>query len=94
MGVDCSGLSRWVYNVVFGRDVLGGGNTNMQLQLLKRVTTPQPGDLVFFGRSARETTHVGIFVGNRRMINAAATGTDVRTDTVTSRSNLVGYYRF
>ncbi len=94
VGVDCSGLTRWVHQVVFGRDVLGRGNTNMQLALMRKVSTPLPGDLVFFGSGPSATTHVGIYIGDGRMINAARTGTNVRTDTVASRSGLVGYYRF
>ncbi len=94
VGVDCSGFARWVYKIAYGTDVLGGGNTNMQLARMKRVSAPQPGDLVFFGSGASSTTHVGVFVGGGKMINAPYTGANVRTDTVASHSGLVGYYRY
>lgn len=94
VGVDCSGFTRWVYHVAFGRDVLGSGNTNSHLALMRPVSSPQPGDLVFFGSSTSNTTHVGIVIGNGRMINAPATGSDIRTDAIAGRSGLVGYYRF
>ena len=94
VGVDCSGLSRWVYQQAYGRDIFGGVNTNGQIAKLKKVSTPQPGDLVYFGSSPSNTHHVGIYIGNGRMINALRTGTSVKTDNVSIMSDLVGYYRY
>lgn len=94
VGVDCSGFTRWVYRLAFGVDVLGGGNTNAHLKRMKRVTSPQPGDLVYFGSSASDTTHVGIFAGGGQMIEAPRTGLAVRKSAVSGRSGLVGYYRY
>jgi cell wall-associated NlpC family hydrolase len=91
-GLDCSGLSRWVYKLAFGSDVLGGGTADSQMHELTKVSAANavPGDLVFFGTTAH-VHHVGIFVGNGKMINALQTGTLVRTDSV-ARSDLVGYF--
>lgn len=94
VGVDCSGFARWVYKQAYGIDVLGGVNTNGQIARMKRVATPQPGDLVFYGRSVSNTHHVGIFIGNGKMINALRTGTNVKIDNVTVMPDLVGYYRY
>jgi hypothetical protein len=91
-GVDCSGLTRWVYAIAYGSDVLGAVNTNGQIARLRRVSTPQPGDLVFFGTTSANTHHVGIYVGNGKMINAARTDTVIRQDTL--HRDLVGYYRY
>jgi len=93
-GVDCSGFTRWVYKVAYGTDLLGAGNTNNQIARLHKVTTPQPGDLVFYGTSAGNTHHVGVYIGNGKMINALKTGTNIRTDNVTVMSGIVGYYRY
>jgi cell wall-associated NlpC family hydrolase len=91
-GLDCSGLSRWVYQLAFGTDVLGGGTADSQMRELTQVTAANavPGDLVFFGTTAH-VHHVGIFVGDGKMINALQTGTLVRTDSV-ARADLVGYF--
>ncbi len=94
LGVDCSGFTRWVYAQAFGADVLGGGNTNDQLRRLSRTTTPQPGDLVFYGSSTSNTHHVGIYIGNGNMINAQKTGTYVKVDKVTIMPDLVGYFHY
>jgi cell wall-associated NlpC family hydrolase len=91
-GVDCSGFTRWVYAIAYGSDVLGAVNTNGQIARLRKVTAPQPGDLVFFGTSSTNTHHVGIYVGNGRMINALQTGTVIRQDPLLK--DFVGYYRY
>ena len=93
-GVDCSGLVRWVFDLAYGSDVLGAGNTNSQIAQTTHVTTPQPGDLVFYGSSTTNTHHVGIYIGNGEMIDALETGTVVRQDSVNVASDLLGYYRY
>ncbi|MEV5409019.1 NlpC/P60 family protein [Thermopolyspora sp. NPDC052614] len=98
VGVDCSGLSRWVYRLAFGSDVLGAGNTNSQVRKLTRVTAANalPGDLVYFGTINSRTInthHVGVYIGNGQMINAARTGTFVRVDKLAGRT-VAGYYRY
>jgi len=94
VGVDCSGFTRWVYKLAYGVDVLGGGNTNQHLKRMRKVSSPQPGDLVYFGSSASNTTHVGIFTGGGQMIEAPKTGLNIRRSKVSGRSGLVGYYRY
>ena len=95
-GVDCSGFARWVYSLAFGRDVLGAGNTNDEVQNshMHRVQNPKPGDLVFYGSSTANTHHVGVYIGNGKMIDALETGTDVETDSVHVASELLGYYHY
>jgi cell wall-associated NlpC family hydrolase len=92
-GLDCSGLARWVYHIGYGQDVLGPGNTDSHLKRLRRVTDPRSGDLVFFGTRKR-THHSGIYIGQGKMINAYATGTMVRVDSVHVLDDLLGYYRY
>ncbi|GAA3036487.1 C40 family peptidase [Actinokineospora globicatena] len=96
VGVDCSGFTRWVYSLAYGRDVLGSGNTNNQIanRHLHKVSKPRPGDLVFYGRNKTDTHHVGIYIGGGKMIDALRTGTSVHIDKVTVLSDLVGYYRY
>jgi peptidoglycan hydrolase-like protein with peptidoglycan-binding domain len=95
VGVDCSGFSRWVYDLAFGADVLGSGNTDSQLRHLHQVSASaaKPGDLVYFGTRSN-THHVGIYIGNGLMINALKTGTNVQTNHVSALSDLVGYFRY
>lgn len=94
VGLDCSGFARWVYDLAYGSDVLGSGNTNHQLAEMHQVTSPVSGDLVFFGSSPTNTEHVGVYIGNGQMINAYQTGTDIQTNNVSDVTNLVGYYQY
>jgi cell wall-associated NlpC family hydrolase len=95
VGVDCSGFSRWVYDLAFGKDVLGSGNTDAQLKHLHQVSASaaKPGDLVYFGTRSN-THHVGIYIGSGLMINAYATGTHIQTNRISGQSDLVGYFRY
>lgn len=92
VGVDCSGFTRWVYALAFGADVLGAGNTNDQLRRLIKTTRPVPGDLIFYGSGPSNTHHVGIYIGDGKMINALKTGTVVRVDKVTVMQGPVTTY--
>ena len=95
VGVVCSGFSRWVYDLAFGKDVLGSGNTDSQLKHLHQVSASaaKPGDLVYFGTRSN-THHVGIYIGSGLMINAYATGTHIQTNRISGQSDLVGYFRY
>lgn len=57
-----------------------------------------PGDLVFFGASANNPAHVGIYTGAPggvpTMINAPATGRFVSAEPVSAHSSLIGYYHY
>ncbi|MER5627170.1 NlpC/P60 family protein [Streptosporangium sp. NPDC002544] len=99
LGLDCSGLTRWVYHLAYGRDVLGPGNTDDHVKRLKRIpaAVARPGDLVFYGKIGKRrvsTHHVGVYVGQGKMINARRTGTEVRIDRVAALDDLVGYFRY
>ncbi|HEX4721729.1 MAG TPA: NlpC/P60 family protein, partial [Pseudonocardiaceae bacterium] len=93
-GTDCSGFTRWVYDLAYGEDVLGAGNTNNQIAEMTSVgaANAQPGDLVFYGTSSTNTHHVGVYIGGGEMIDALETGTNVREDSVSVGSDIVGYY--
>jgi cell wall-associated NlpC family hydrolase len=82
-GFDCSGLVRFVYGhfgVVLPHSSFG------DLTLGRRVSRRwlKPGDLVFFAGAS----HVGIYVGSGRFIDAPHTGAVVRISTMRE----YGYY--
>ena len=77
---DCSGLVQWVYRQV---GVQLPRTAQQQYQATTRVPREQlqPGDLVFFAQtypSSEPITHVGIYVGGGRMINAPTGGDVIR----------------
>ncbi|GAA6524968.1 C40 family peptidase [Intrasporangium sp. DVR] len=68
-GFDCSGFTSWVYRQA---GISIPRTASQQQASATRVSTPQPGDLVFFGYPAY---HVGIYVSPGRMIDAQRPGT-------------------
>jgi hypothetical protein len=95
VGVDCSGFTRWVYSLAFGSDVLNGPTTTqIKIPQLHEVSAAAaiPGDLVFFGTNPGNVYHVGIYIGNGKMIDALKTGTNVETDTIFP--GVYGYYHY
>lgn len=75
-GIDCSGLTLQVYATA---GVHLPRVSYLQAKRGRRVTNPQPGDLVCFGSPV---DHVGIYLGNGQMINAPHPGTVVRVEPV------------
>ncbi|MFD2352336.1 C40 family peptidase [Nonomuraea ferruginea] len=57
----------------------------------KPVSTPQPGDMVFFGHPAY---HVGVYIGNGQMIHAPRPGSEVMVASVAADGRPVSYRRF
>jgi peptidoglycan hydrolase-like protein with peptidoglycan-binding domain len=95
VGLDCSGFARWVYSLAYGHDVLGSGPTGVEIKEMHKVSgTPTPGELIFFGGSASDTDHVGIYIGSGKMINAYETGTKVQTNNISAGGHLIGYYQY
>lgn len=81
-GFDCSGLTQAAWKAA-GVTILR--TSQEQWQSEKHVTRPEPGDLVFFhgylAIGEQPPGHVGLVIGNHKMIEAYATGTNVRIST-------------
>jgi cell wall-associated NlpC family hydrolase len=76
-GYDCSGLVQAAYR---SAGITLPRVAQTQFDAGPIATPPVPGDLVFFGQSATDVSHVGISLGAGRMIDAPYTGTVVRVD--------------
>jgi len=73
---DCSSSTTWAYWTVYGNgaDFINGerwtaGYTGTQISHGKETTSPQPGDLVFYGASRSAISHVAMYVGNGKVIS-------------------------
>ncbi|PYC68368.1 hydrolase Nlp/P60 [Streptomyces tateyamensis] len=79
-GYDCSGLTQAAYasaGIALPRVAQDQHDATHQLP----DTAPLlPSDLVFYGASPAAITHVGLYIGGGQMIDAAHTGTTVRTE--------------
>lgn len=80
-GVDCSGLTRIVYQDITSIQL--PHNSAKQLQYCLSVDREQlrPGDLVFFTDSARQGIgHVGVYIGHGEMVHASSSKGVIASD--------------
>ncbi|WP_203246537.1 C40 family peptidase [Sporosarcina beigongshangi] len=67
-GFDCSGFIQYAYKKS-GKNI--SRTTLSQFAQTKKVTSPKPGDLVFFQNTYRKgISHVGIYIGNNKFVHA------------------------
>ena len=83
-GFDCSGLVKYVFARAARVDL-----PRTTADMSQRGETIDPdeiaaGDLVFFNTTGRPHSHVGIYVGKLRFVNAPSTGGTVRLDYLTN----------
>jgi cell wall-associated NlpC family hydrolase len=76
-GFDCSGLVMYVYAQL---GISLPHYTVAQWNATEAVSSPAPGDLVFFNNLG----HVGIYIGGGRFVDAPHTGSVVRIDSISS----------
>ncbi|WP_321936717.1 C40 family peptidase [Paraburkholderia sp. J8-2] len=83
-GFDCSGLVKYVLARSASVDL---PRTTAEMSTRGETIEPDEiaaGDLVFFNTTGRPHSHVGIYVGNLRFVNAPSTGGTVRLDYLTN----------
>ena len=78
---DCSGLTKYVFQKVTGTSL--PHQSHAQYAKVKKISfkDARPGDLVFFFRNGAH--HVGIYIGGKRMVDAAGYGSGVRISPIT-----------
>lgn len=76
-GMDCSGFARAVYHLC-GVNI--PRTSAEQFKVGRSIATDElvDGDLVFFGTSEQQITHVGIYVGGNRFVHAPRRGEDIK----------------
>ncbi|GHG04269.1 NlpC/P60 family protein [Streptomyces filamentosus] len=85
-GFDCSGLALYAYAQVginLPRTAAAQAGAGRRIPASAGVGALKPGDLVFFAYNPTNDAtihHVGIYLGNGKMINAPRPGTNVRTE--------------
>lgn len=86
--VDCSAFAQQVFSAM-GKSI--PRTTYEQMAAGTRVKTPQAGDLVFFNNGS----HVGVYIGNGRMVDALNPKEGVGERAVSYISgSITGYYRY
>ena len=95
-GFDCSGLTVYAYakaGINLPRTAASQAGIGRRIPASLGTDTLKPGDLVFYATApGHDATiyHVGIYMGNGKMINAPRPGTVVRLDAISSMSGYAG----
>ncbi|GGE82556.1 NlpC/P60 family protein [Priestia taiwanensis] len=88
-GFDCSGFISYVYGV---------GRTNVvgYWGQVQKISSPQPGDLVFFQNTYKKgPSHIGVYIGNNQMVHAGDKGIAVSNlSSSYNKKHFLGYGRF
>ncbi len=93
-GVDCSGFTKTIYfmnGFMLPRDASQQVQAGSLVDEDKSFDNLQPGDLLFFGRPATESTrervtHVGMWIGNNEFIHAPGLEAHVRVSSIDEAS--------
>ncbi|MDS1141097.1 C40 family peptidase [Pusillimonas sp. SM2304] len=81
-GFDCSGLVAYVFGRAASQPL--PHNTAAIARLSRPIATQrlEAGDFVFFNTLNRSFSHMGIYIGDGRFVNAPSTGGRVRIDSM------------
>lgn len=101
-GVDCSGFTKTVYflnGIVLPRDASQQIHTGTFIDSTRNFEKLIPGDLLFFGRKATDTTaervvHVGMWIGNNQFIHAMGNVHISTVDTTNADFDEYNYNRY
>lgn len=81
-GLDCSGLVRYVFKQVWGKDLPRTSEQISQVGQQVDANDLRPGDLVFYNTLRRGFSHVGIYLGDNKFIHAPSSGGQVRIESM------------
>ena len=77
---DCSGLTRYVFKQVTGRDLPHYSGAQYKMAHKISLKNAMPGDLVFYLRGGAH--HVGLYLGNGKMVHAIGYGKGVKIQSI------------
>lgn len=90
MAFDCSGLTQYIYKRAADKTIQRTAQAQYNSSKHVRSDDIQKGDLAFFGSNSVNISHVGMYIGNGKMIDAQNYG--VITENINAPWwNLVGY---
>ena len=87
-GLDCSGLVRYLFMQVWGKELPRTSEEISRLGEPVDTGNLQPGDLVFYNTLRRSFSHVGIYLGDNKFVHAPSAGGQVRIESME-----VGYWK-
>jgi len=101
-GVDCSGFTKTVYflnGLIIPRDASQQVHTGKLIDSTKNFENLVPGDLLFFGRKATDSTgeriiHVGMWIGDQKFIHSMGNVHISTMDTTSADFDEYNYNRY
>ncbi|HEY8606334.1 MAG TPA: C40 family peptidase [Noviherbaspirillum sp.] len=87
-GLDCSGLVRYVFREVLGKELPRTSEEISRVGTHVDRSELQPGDLVFYNTLRRGFSHVGIYLGDNKFIHSPSAGGQVRIESMD-----IGYWK-
>lgn len=81
-GLDCSGFMQYIFRRSMGVTL---PRSSRQMATVGEVVSRaalQPGDLIFFSPGGGGISHVGMYIGNGRMIHAPRTGKNIEITSI------------
>ncbi|HEA28408.1 MAG TPA: glycoside hydrolase [Leeuwenhoekiella sp.] len=101
-GVDCSGFTKTVYflnGMIIPRDASQQINSGTLIDSTKNFKDLKPGDLLFFGKKATDSTaerviHVGMWIGEQRFIHSMGSVHISTFDTTSTDFDVYNYNRY
>lgn len=75
-GTDCSGFTMAVYKK-FGYDLVHNAYKQLKDSQSVKMKNIQPGDLIFYGSSKANCSHVALYIGNNKVVHASTAKTGI-----------------
>lgn len=75
-GTDCSGFTMAVYKK-FGYDLVHNAYKQLKETKSVKMKNIQPGDLIFYGSSKANCSHVALYIGNNKVVHASTETTGI-----------------
>ena len=94
-GADCSGFTQQIFKkngINIARTAQAQYNTTKGTKVTNK-SKLKPGDLVFFGSSAKNISHVGIYAGDGKYVHSPHRGEKVKVSNLSGRKDFVGGVR-
>src|SRR5690606_5015489 len=83
-GFDCSGLVNYVFQLAARTPLPRSADEQAAVSRKINRRELREGDLVFFNTLGRPNSHVGIYIGDGRFVNAPSSGGRVRVDSLSN----------
>lgn len=81
-GLDCSGFMQYIFKRSMGITLPRSSRQMATTGEPVERNNLQPGDMVFFNPGSRGISHVGMYIGNGRMIHAPRTGRSIEITSI------------